>query len=241
MILFLGDSFTWGQGLQYYYLTEHKGWNWEDCQNFVSDNKRFETLEFEADEFRKKNSFSYLVSKELDLPFHTPRIENGGDNQVSYQILQNIQSLISTTNISLIIVQFSSPTRSILNNTEPKFNTIQRQIEHQVERISNLCNECGIEWLGISWQEEIGEILKKEYTKNYIPIQYKNSKYKSFDYTMNPSLKPLFIEETEKIEDGHFNLEGHKVIADSILKKIYSRTDLIEKIKKIKNDTFFRR
>ena len=32
-ILFLGDSFTWGQGLQYYHLIENEGWDWKKCSN----------------------------------------------------------------------------------------------------------------------------------------------------------------------------------------------------------------
>jgi lysophospholipase L1-like esterase len=240
MILFVGDSFTWGQGLHYYYLTKHKGWTWEDCQNFVSNNKRFESLGFEEDEFRRTNSFPYLVSKELNLPFHTPRMENGGDNKVIYTILENIQSFCSTTNISLLIVQFSSPSRSVLNGTEPKFDTIEKQIEYQVERISDFCNQSNIDWLGISWQKEIGEILESNYSNNHIPVQYENVKYDCFDCNKHLELNPLFIQETEKIEDGHFNLEGHKVIANSIVNKIYSRNDLIEKFKKIKNESNIR-
>ena len=240
MILFLGDSFTWGQGLQYYYLTKHKCWSWKDCQEFVSSNPRFEWLGFAEDEFRKRNSFSYLVSKKLDVSYNVLRLENGGDNKVSYEILKNIQPYITPNNIPLIVLQFSSPARSILNKTEPEYNDIDKQIEYQVERIAKFCDSLNIEWLGISWQKEIGEILKNKYSKNYIPIIYKNSEYSCFSLQDNLELSPLFIETTEKIDDGHFNLEGHEVIADSIFKKIYSRTDLIETIK-YKNDTFFRR
>lgn len=234
MILFIGDSFTYGQGLQYYYLTEHKGWSWEDCQKFVEENKRFEWLGFEEDEFRRKNSFPYLVSKEIDLPFQTPRFENGSDNQVSFNILENIQPFCTTNNISLIVIQFSEPSRSILNGDEPKFDTMDEQIEFQVKRIANILDEINVDWLGISWMPEIGKILREKYPKNFVPIIYKNLKYDCFEPSYNPTLKPLTLQNTEKVQDGHFNLLGHQIIADSIIKKYNSRTDLVEKIKRFK-------
>jgi lysophospholipase L1-like esterase len=234
MILFIGDSFTYGQGLQYYYLNEHKGWNWEECENFYQKNKRFEWLGFEEDEFRRKNGFPYLVSKEIDLPFQTPRMENGSDNEVTYEILQNIQPFCTTNNITFIVIQFSEPSRSILNGNEPKFNTIDEQIEHQVQRISDLLDSYNIDWLGISWMPEIGKILKEKYSQNFVPIKYKDKYYDCFESAYNLPLQELKISYTEGIDDGHFNLLGHQVISESILEKYYSRTDLVEKVKKLK-------
>lgn len=244
MILFIGDSFTWGQGLQYYPLVENKGWTWEDCERFHQSNRRFEMLGFEEDEFRKTHSFPYLVAKELGIPFQTPRFENGSDNQVSYGILESIQDFISTNNIFLVVIQFSSPSRSILNGNEPKFNTIEKSIEHQVNRIANILETHNIDWLGVSWQMEIGEILKTKYQKNYVPITYKNSTFSSFDSNENPLLNDLFISKSEGITDGHFNLKGHQIIADSIVKKFKSLEDLNDKLTKSKrdiNDFIFRR
>jgi lysophospholipase L1-like esterase len=234
MILFIGDSFTYGQGLQYYYLTEHKGWTWEECDKFNQENKRFEWLGFEEDEFRRKNGFPYLVSREIDLPFQTPRMENGSDNQVTYEIIRDIQSFCSTNNITFIVIQFSEPSRSILNGTEPKFDTIDEQIEHQVQRISEILDFYNIDWLGISWMPEIGKILKEKYSKNFVPIKYKDKYYNCFESRYGMDIRELQISYTDGADDGHFNLLGHKVIADSILEKYYSRTDLVEKVKKLK-------
>lgn len=230
MILFIGDSFTYGQGLQYYYLTEHKGWNWEDCQNFLQSNKRFERLGFEEDEFRKTHSFPYLVSKKIDLPFQTPRLENGSDNQVTFNILENIQPFCTTNNIFLVVIQFSEPSRSILNGDEPKFDTIDEHIEYQVYRISTLLKDFEIDWLGISWMPEIGNLLKEKYPNNFVPVKYKNFKYNCFEPSYNPQLKPLTIQNTNDCEDGHFNLEGHEVISESILDKFFNTPHLVEKL-----------
>jgi hypothetical protein len=231
MILFLGDSFTWGQGLHYYSLVEEKGWSWDDCKQFFESNKRFETLGFQVDEFRRRNSFPYLVSKELDMPFQTTKMENGGDNYVLFEMLENLQPFCTPNIIDFIVVQFSSPSRSILNGTEPKLNTIDEQIKLQVSRISDFCNRWKIKWLGISWQEEIGNILKSNYIENFVPIKYKDKEYTHFDFNYNPKLHPLFIQYKENIKDGHFNLEGHKVIAKSIIDKVYSTNYLIKNYK----------
>ena len=228
MILFIGDSFTWGQGLQYYYLTKHKGWTWEDCESFNDGTKRFEWLGFNEDEFRKTHSFPYLVSKELNVPFQVARFENGGDNYVSYEILKNLYPYCTSETLDFVVVQFSSPSRSIIHGSEPKLNTIEEQIELQVSRISNFCNDFNIKWLGISWQEEIGDLLKNKYYENYIPIKYNNHEYSFFDCNTNMSLRNLFIQHTENIDDGHFNLKGHEVIAKSIIYKIKSRKDLLK-------------
>jgi hypothetical protein len=235
MILFLGDSFTWGQGLQYYYLTEYSGWSWEDCDKFFQKNTRFEWLGFEEDEFRRKNGFPYLVSKEINLPFQTPRMENGSDNKVSYDILKNIHDACTTNNIQFIVVQFSAPSRSILNDTEPKFDTMDEQIEHQVQRIADLLSSYNVDWLGISWMEEIGKILKEKYPQNFVPVKYKGFYYQSFDFMIHSELKELTIKFTKNITDEHFNLLGHKIISQSILEKYYSRQDLVNKVKNIKS------
>ena len=57
MIVFLGDSFTWGQGLQYIHLVEKKGWSWEDCSKIIPPNLNLDWFVFYEDEYRKQNSF----------------------------------------------------------------------------------------------------------------------------------------------------------------------------------------
>lgn len=218
MILFLGDSFTWGQGLHYYYLIENEGWDWNDCRNFLEKNNRFESLGFKADEFRRTNSFPYLVSNELNEPMITPRFENGGDNQTIYRLLENLNIYVTSTNISKVIVQFSNPTRSI--GLESNFDNVESLIKHQIDRISQKCELIGVEWYAFSWYKEMGDILKNEYTKNYIPILYNGDEFECFEFMHHMKLRDLTIQFTKHIDDGHFNLEGHRVIADSIINKL---------------------
>jgi hypothetical protein len=85
-----------------------------------------------------------------------------------------------------------------------------------------------VPWIGVSWQPEIGNILKEKYSKNYIPINYDGIEYTNFS-TRHIGLSKLFLTNSYPINDEHFNLDGHKVIAESILNKISSRKDLIDK------------
>lgn len=235
MILFLGDSFTWGQGLQYINLTNKKGWTWEECSKIVPPKLNLEWLGFEEDEFRKINSFPYLVARKLDLPFNVCRFENGGDNQTIYQMINDMTPFCTTNNVFCLVIQFSDASRSLHYEYEPSLGSIENQIENQVKRISKLCDIKQIPWVGLSWQPEIGDILKNNYSDNYIPIIYNEVEYSNFS-TRHSGLADLFLNFDYPIDDQHFNLKGHKIIADLIYNKIMSRKDLIGKLNYYKTE-----
>lgn len=244
MIAFIGDSFTWGQGLHYYYLTENKGWTWKDCELFYNSGNRYEWLGYEVDEYRKKNNFSALVSKELDLSFITPRMENGSDNYVTFEILENLQPFYSIQSLNCVVIQFSEPSRSILVGSEPKFETIEESIYHQIERINRWSEMSEVPWIGVSWMPEMGKILEDEFPNNFIPIDFENKQYNCFAVHEHQYLEKLTFSGSHKeLTDLHFNSLGHKVMSYSILKKINSRSDIVKRIQQNKidkNDIVFR-
>ena len=53
--------------MQYIHLVEKKGWSWEDCSKIIPPNLNLEWLGFDEDEYRKQNSFPYLVSKKINI------------------------------------------------------------------------------------------------------------------------------------------------------------------------------
>lgn len=245
MIAFIGDSFTWGQGLHYYHLTENEGWSWEQCERFYNSNNRYEWLGYAADEYRKKHNFSSMVSEELDVSFLTPRMENGSDNYVTYEILENLQPFYSIQSLSCVVIQFSEPSRSIMVGSEPKFETIEESIYHQIERIEMWSRSCEVPWLGVSWMPEMATILKNNFEKNFIPIEFEGKEYDCFAVHEHEYLEKLTFSGSHKeLTDLHFNLLGHKVMSYSILKKINSRDDIMARIQENKidkNDIIFRR
>lgn len=221
MIIFLGDSFTWGQGLHYYYKIENGEWTWDDCRTFLEKNNRFEGLGFGADEYRRSHSFPYLVGKELNMPIITPQFENGGDNYRIYDIIDNLELFISQGQSEFIIIQFSAPTRvGYERYSHIEHNKVEDLIKYQIDRINSVCGKKQLNWFGISWFKEMGEILQKNYPKQHIPVIYNNKEYESFDFMQHLELRDLTIQFTENIDDGHFNKKGHQVIANSILHKL---------------------
>jgi len=221
-ILFLGDSFTWGQGLQYYHLIENEGWDWKKCSNFLESRERFENLGYGADEYRRINSFPNLVCKELNCRPIIPQQENGGDNSRIIDILEQIHLFVTSNVLDCIIVQFSIP--SLINDTRyQQFNNIDEIIISEIERINEFSNKNNIPWFGFSWTKEVGSILETQYKENYIPIQYDNKEWNYFNIEHHPPsfpFKKLVIAGNKKIKDFHPNLEGHKVIKNSIINKL---------------------
>jgi lysophospholipase L1-like esterase len=224
MILFLGDSFTWGQGLHYYYMIENHGWTWDDCREYLKTVNHFERLGFEADEFRRTNNFSYLVGKYFNQPVITPRFENGGDNFEIYKTIQNLELFVSNTNIDYVIIQFSAPGRSLTQGgDENPYETVERFIEYEVDRIAQELNHKNLKWFGISWFPEHAKVMKEKYKDNFIPILYKGNEFDCFEFqSEHLPMRDLTIQFTQNIDDGHFNLEGHQILAESIINKINS-------------------
>lgn len=235
MIVFLGDSFTWGQGLQYIPLVNNKGWTWEECNKIIPPNLNLEWLGFEEDEFRKNNGFPHIVAKKLDMPFVIGRFENGGDNATIYQMIYNLQPFISPHNVFCIVVQFSDASRSLAHEYDPLEGSIERQIEKQVKRINKYCEKLNIPWIGISWQPEIGDILKESYPLNYVPVVIDGVEFTNFSSRYS-QLKNLYLTSEYPINDEHLGINGHKIISDLIYNKIVSRKDLMEKYQKYKNE-----
>ena len=84
-------------------------------------------------------------------------------------------------------------------------------------------------WFGLSWQEDLGSVLKEYYPENFIPIHFEGNTYNSFEPITPPGFneydsldKPgLRICDTiPGVKDTHLNSKGCKVVAKSIIKKL---------------------
>jgi hypothetical protein len=106
-IIFLGDSFTWGEGLELYNDNSSK---WKSERNV--DNNNWLILKDKQDEdsinFRNNHRYPYLVSKQLNCDYFMDS-ENGGTLARNFKILENI--LIKENGITDIIIQFSTLSR----------------------------------------------------------------------------------------------------------------------------------
>lgn len=110
-ILFLGDSYTWGEGLELYsnkpkWVLERMNINqWVHLKDKQDD---------ESFNFRNKNRFSHLTSSHFgckDLVDH----ENGGAIQSMIRFAN--ESFMTNNKINNIVIQFSSITRDAIHGT----------------------------------------------------------------------------------------------------------------------------
>ena len=220
-ILFLGDSFTWGQGLHYKYMMENHGWTELDCKNFFDEinegSARFEWMGFEADEYRRKHSYPYIVCKELNKMMINPISENGGDNWRMLDMLYN-PFYVSNTNVDYVVVQFSHPLRSY-NRDISNYTSVDDLILDQVKKVDEECKVWNTKWLGISWLDEVSKVIKEKYPNNFVPILHKDKQFLSMD-EKNHDIRDLLISYNSKINDSHPNHKGHEVMAKSIINKI---------------------
>ena len=200
MIVFLGDSFTWGQGLQIPYWLK-QGKSVEEINKRVPPSHPAELYDYEGDEYRKKHHFPNLVAKHFNTSYCT-KWGNGGSNSQIEFLMEEAGRLMDTDGIEAFVVQFTEVSRdgeligkfyngpiqrpysknlesSDLDDKFPK-----KYIEHFLENFNNRvkANYDNVKWFGFSWHSDIGEVLENQYPDNYIPINYKGLIHNNFQY-----------------------------------------------------------
>jgi len=242
MILFLGDSFTWGQGLYFekWEADRIDVFDWKSKYGDADDNPH-ENLDYNSDLYRKQNHFPALVAKHYNRCYNI-KWGNGGSN---WDIIHQLNALPVLApqfrnGLDLIVIQLTDWTRDdnrILYNNDiyeqtaiPNINYLQRdkhwkeslinkmmlnEMEYQLKKIKEICNILDKKWLCISWRDDMGKLLKEKYNENYVPFYYDNKNYFGFEIALHSNEYSL-----NKFQDGHLNTAGCKLVADSIIKKI---------------------
>ena len=136
MFLFHGDSYTWGSGLEYHYLVEHLGYNWQDCKKFLPEVERLEMLPKECHLYRESNRFSSLVGDYFNIKDIVTSFRNGGDTFNILDRLENGHCRWDEPNIGLHIIQFSAPNRNLPNEWNNR--EIEDVIKYQIQKINGL-------------------------------------------------------------------------------------------------------
>jgi lysophospholipase L1-like esterase len=242
MILFLGDSFTWGQGL-YFEKWEADGIDVLKWKSAFGDLSYYphELLGYDSDVYRKSNHFPALVAKHYDRSYNV-KWGNGGSNWDIIHQLNLLESLSPQYNkgVDLIVIQLtdfyrnnnrvlhgndiykrtSMPDRDYLEHKDNlETQIVEKMItdvpEYQLRKIKEICDIIGKKWICISWRGDMGKILKNKYKENYVPFFYKDKEYEGFEIALMDDSYSL-----EEFNDGHFNSKGCELVADSIIKKI---------------------
>ena len=217
-VLGFGCSYTWAEGL-YYYSDIH------DASELLNEHHHFDGHKIRLPHILYKNKKSYIniIAQYYDTWSYVGG-GNGGDNIFSFK--QKINSLFSEerdsfvpNDFKLIIFQFTHLQRN------PNYS-VQEQIGY-VDHFLSQWEELGIKCVSISWPPEIpmcDEYMDK-FKDRHVPIFYNNIEYNDFETITHLKNNDITIESDFRERglqknDWHFNLKGHEMIADSIIKKL---------------------
>ena len=225
MILFVGCSYTWGAGLQYEYLHNEEGVEFDHIEkNLLPPKYRLEWCNYKADKYRQEKHFPNIVAKYFNHAYCLAKNGNGGNNHEMMKLLydSSMRVLGAQGQCKLVVVQFTEWQRSYnAANKITDLKQIDNIIKQQIDDIRNAIGDT--KWIGISWFEDMGNIMKKHYPQNYVPILESGEELTGFEKLSNGNRsQPYTLKgwSNNKLSDAHFNSYGHQFIAKQIIKKI---------------------
>ena len=247
MILFVGCSYTWGAGLQFEYLSKERGWTSDEINAINPPKSHLEHLDYKCDEYRKKYHYPNLVAKKMNMAYGLGKLGNGGNNYEIAKILEHTAMELSGAEpIELVVIQFTDWTRSCpeiynraasdgTDNTDFLSNDhIKRIISTQIDKINFGCEQhLKSKWIGWSWRNDLAQVLKTKYPKNFIPLYHKGKEYDSMEELVVVGVDWRFDDSSfqdkdnlricdviQGVDDTHLSSTGHKVIANSIVRRL---------------------
>jgi lysophospholipase L1-like esterase len=244
MILFLGDSYTWGQGL-YFEKWKNDGYNVKQWLNVFGETDEYphENLDYESDCFRKEKHFPALVAKHYDRCYNV-KWGNGGSNwDVIHQL--NMLPVLSPqfrNGLDLVVIQLTDWTRNdnrvlykkdlyeqaipelkyVMNEEGWENKLVDKMMKDealfQVQKIKEILDNLGKKWIVISWRDDMGQMIKENFPENYVPFYFEGKEYSAFEICLQDRRYSL----EEDFNDGHLNTKGCELVAENIIKKIES-------------------
>jgi len=222
-VVSIGCSYTWGEGLQFY-ADLHDTMFRETHMFTIEDVRESHIL------FKNKNVFSTLVANHYNTWSYL-QAKNGGSNMGNYK--NHLPQLLDSNNdvrpedIGLLIFQFTKPDRDY----ERYYNPNQPYtLENQITILDELfCKfeKKGIKVVTICWDEETSnnKLYLKLYNHRTVNFEIDGVIKSAYDYFIlhdeyNMTVRSDFKKFKYQINDLHFNVKGHRFIADSIIKKL---------------------
>lgn len=237
---------TWGQGL-YFEKWKKDGVDVPKWLKIYGETHMYphEALDYESHLYREQHHFPGLVSRHYDRHYET-RWGNGGSNWDIIHLSNLIPALspqYRNGGAELVVVQLTDWSRTdnrILYNNDiyeqtpiPNIDYLMKDRDwesklvdkmfeneafYQIKKIKQTLDELGIKWIVISWRDDLGEIIKENFSENYVPFYYKGKEYSGFEICLQDDEYSL----EKEFYDGHLNSKGCQLVADSIIKKIES-------------------
>jgi hypothetical protein len=235
MILGLGCSFAWGESLYFY----------SDISNLpFSENHDFDVNSMTDGMIEFKNNHRYLklVSDEIGIPYKYINDDTNGGSLIgtNHPLLYSFNKYKNT---KLLIWQITDWTRDVSDNHEllkelnPKYlfkfidGSLQKSI-YFIKNIVDMFTENGTKVILFSWPRDIveHELYNKFFIKTgiHMNIVCENQEFISFDDIIDNDLDKFkkytvaydFRHKGLQKNDTHFNLLGHQMIKDNIIRKI---------------------
>tara|TARA_R100000008_G_C3586533_1_gene172857 strand:+ start:3536 stop:4420 length:885 start_codon:yes stop_codon:yes gene_type:complete len=153
-------------------------------------------MNWSIEKIKKHIPSTNSYSEEYDEP-HDTETQEFIDNEILRQIktiADKCNELVSNESGNIKTHEVNSVGKNIVANPYPK-------------------------WIGVSWLPDLGNVLKKHYPENFIPIYYKGKEYVSFNDIIHGNQLRL-CDTFLGLDDEHFNSDGCKVVADSIVRKL---------------------
>jgi len=219
----IGCSFMWGEGLYYYSklpdVPKKYATHYFDEENIRSTHKAF----------KNQHRYIQLVSNHFNIwnfTFGDGYSMNGGSNVRSFNdlmVMFNQEYRLTPNHFSLFIFQFTSPLRDTYTDGKVLPNDVQIQSVYDNMKVFR---ENNVKIVTLSWWKEISNnpLYKKLFSENHCDIEVDGDIRESFDYfidddkyncTLRSDFYPPHLE-----NDIHFNIKGHRCVADSIIKKL---------------------
>jgi|14BtaG_2_1085337.scaffolds.fasta_scaffold08855_4 lysophospholipase L1-like esterase len=240
MIIFLGDSFTWGQGLQLSYWIDN-GKSIEECNKLMPPDVPSETYDYYTDEFRRKHHFPNLVSKHFNKSYVT-KYGNGGTNNDIVEILDSLPNQMDCGGIDFFVIQLTESSRDLpehyASNKElnlpltEQIKEIDKWLEeYKEDKIKQIIGKIRLisnaPFFITTWRKDFNHILEKKFKEYLIPLQYNENTYISFEELGEENKHLHLNHQFEDSHDLHLNIDAHKIIASSIINKVENSKKLI--------------
>lgn len=220
-MLFIGDSFTWGQGL-YFYKWKDEGRKFPDTiggmypshQEFITEDDLL---------YKDELSFSRLVSNQYSL---TPikRNTNGGSNTELVMDMINLLDLHNNT-IDKVVFQFTTISRYQfrdlnMGNIENSVGTFEEIFAERIKNffyyvdgiLSYFSKLYNFEYCYMDW---LGDFYSVSPTQ-FVTYQIGEAEYTYFDKFLNKYKIDMMID-NKPIIDLHLNKEGQDILSNSII------------------------
>jgi len=233
-LIFVGCSFTWGQGLYFY----------SNLPRLIQcdDPHYWDSTWLSQAQIHYKNAcrFPRLVANYFET-FEIAVSENGGNNDTSLEFIIKIlnSSRYIDKDLSYVIFQITRVTRD--DHAELSFAELQSKYSNldltvddalykitleNIEIILRRCENRGIKPLILTWPSDIVPYIEqnKWFKDRLITFNYENQNFTSLEDLMNSDDKFTINTDRENLKkfynDRHPSKSCHRVIADNIIEKI---------------------